>query len=72
MKPLSHYYNEEVQCGGKKGDSVKLQQTNCMYYLMVFEMKVWGVELLDCYNSDDQCGRFNNSNVDLKTSFSNL
>ena len=40
--------------------------------LNVYEMKVWGVELLNCYNSDDQCGRFNNSNVDLKTSFSNL
>ena len=31
--------------------------------LYVYEMKVWGVELLNCYNSDDECGRFNN--VDL-------
>ena len=58
VKPISFYYNEAMQCGGKKGDSVKLQQTNCVNFLNVYEMKVWGVELLNCYDSDDQCGRF--------------
>ena len=60
IKPLSNY-NETVQCGGKRGDSVKIEQTSCVAYLIIFEMKVWGVELLNCYNSDDQCGRFNNA-----------
>ena len=49
-----------VQCGGRKGDSVKIEQTSCMETLNIFEMKVWTVELLNCYKSDDQCGRFNN------------
>ena len=60
VKPISLYYNEVVQCGGKKGDSVKLHQKSCVSGLIVYEMKVWGVELLNCYNADDQCGRFNN------------
>ena len=62
VKPISFYSNETVQCGGRKGDSVKLQQTSCTKTLVISKMKVWGLELLNCYNSDDQCGRF--SNVD--------
>ena len=61
-KPLSVYTNEIVQCGGKRGDSVKIQQTTGIKFLKVSEMSVWGREhavLLNCYNSDDQCGRFN-------------
>ena len=54
------FYTNTVQCGGKKGESVKLQQTSCAKGLCIHLMKVWGVELLNCYNSDDQCGRFNN------------
>ena len=50
-----------VQCGGRKGDSVKIQQTSCLRTLDIYEMKVWTVELLNCYKSDDQCGRFNNA-----------
>ena len=57
IKPI-RAYNETVRCGGKKSDSVKIQQSSCVNHLVVFEMKVWGVELLNCYNSDDQCGRF--------------
>ena len=50
-----------------------LNMTSCADgQLNVYEMKVWGVELLNCYNSDDQCGRFNNSNVDYKTYLSYL
>ena len=60
MKPISFYCNETVQCGGRKGNSVKLQQTSCTQQFSISEMKVWTVELLNCYNSDDQCGRFNN------------
>ena len=62
VKLISRYYNETVQCGGKKGDSIKVQGKSCVQKLQVSKMKVWGVELLNCYNSDDQCGRF--SNVD--------
>ena len=43
-----------------------LKVTSCVNHLAVFEMIVWGVELLNCYNSDDECGRSNN--VNLKTS----
>ena len=45
-KPLSNYYNETVQCGGKKGDSVKIEQTGCVMYLQVNEMKVYRTALL--------------------------
>ena len=38
----SYYYNEMVQCGGKEGDSVRLELTGCTEYLAVFEMKVYG------------------------------
>ena len=58
-KPLSFYTNEIVQCGGKRGDSVTIQQTTGIKFLKVSEMSVWGAVLLNCYNSDDQCGRFN-------------
>ena len=45
FKPLSKYYNETVQCGGKKGDSVKIEQTSCVMYLRVYKMKVYGTAL---------------------------
>ena len=45
-KPLSHYYNEVVQCGGKRGDSVKIELTTCVYILICNEMKVYGTALL--------------------------
>ena len=51
-KPLSVYYNEIVQCGGKMGDSVKIEQASCVGYLVFFEMKVHGTALLaigKCY-----------------------
>ena len=37
-----HYYNETVQCGGNRGDSVRLGQTGCTKYLNVREIKVYG------------------------------
>ena len=37
-----HYYNETVQCGGNRGDSVRLGQTGCTKYLNVCEIKVYG------------------------------
>ena len=37
-----YYYNEMVQCGGKGGDSVRLGQTGCERYLLVYEIKVYG------------------------------
>jgi len=40
-KPFDFYYNEIVQCGGKRGDSVMLEQTGCTKYLNVFEIKVF-------------------------------
>ena len=40
-----------VHCGEKKGDSVKIEQTSCVNYLSVYEMKVWGVELYTIYYS---------------------
>ena len=51
-KPLRFYTNEIVQCGGKRGDSVKIEQTSCVESLTVFEMKVHGTALLaigKCY-----------------------
>ena len=45
-KPIYAYFNEAVQCRGKKGASVKIQQTNCVKNLDVFEMKVYGTALL--------------------------
>ena len=41
-KEWGHYYNETVQCGGKAGDSVRLKQTGCERYLLVYEIKVYG------------------------------
>ena len=46
LTPLSFYYNETVQCGGKRGDSVKIEQTSCVELLRVYEMKVYGTALL--------------------------
>ena len=46
FKPLSVAYNETVQCGGKRGDSVKIEQTSCLKGLMVYEMKVYRTALL--------------------------
>ena len=47
VKPISSYYfNETVQCGGKMGDSVKIEQTSCVEFLLVFEMKVYATALL--------------------------
>ena len=45
-KPLRYYYNETVQCGGKRGDSVKIEQTGCVKVLQVNEMKVYRTALL--------------------------
>ena len=45
-KPLSNYYNETVQCGGRRGDSVKIEKTGCVKKLQVFEMKVYRTALL--------------------------
>ena len=45
-KPLRTYYNEIVQCGGKRGGSVKIEQTGCVTHLGVYEMKVYGTALL--------------------------
>ena len=36
-----HYYNETVQCGGKRGDSVMLKQTGFITNLEVYEIKVY-------------------------------
>ena len=38
----SYYYNEMVQCGGKGGDSVRLEHTRCTQYLTVNEIEVYG------------------------------
>ena len=46
FKPLSNYYNKVVQCGGKKGDSVKIGQSGCAGgKLYVNEMEVYGTAL---------------------------
>ena len=45
-KPRSVYFNEIVQCGGKKGDSVKIEQTGAEKSLYVYEMKVYRTALL--------------------------
>ena len=45
-KPINAYIDETVQCRGKKGASVKIQQTNCVKHLDVYEMKVYGTALL--------------------------
>ena len=60
VKPISYYSNQIVQCGGKKGNSVMLKMTSCVKFLVIYEIKVWGVELLNCFKSNDPCGRFNN------------
>ena len=46
VKPISYYFNETVQCGGKMGDSVKIEQTGCVEFLLVNEMKVYATALL--------------------------
>ena len=45
-KPLRSYTNEIVQCGGRRGGSVKIEQTSCVEGLRVFEMKIYGTDLL--------------------------
>ena len=40
--PRGDYSNKAVQCGGKGGDSVMLEQTVCTKYLNVYETKVYG------------------------------
>ena len=39
---VSVYYNETVQCGGKRGDSVRLGQTGFISSLAIYEVKVYG------------------------------
>ena len=46
VKSIRNYFNEVVQCGGTKGDSVKIQQASCVEHLDVYEMKVFGTALL--------------------------
>ena len=41
IKPFRGYFSKEVQCGGKKGDSVRLQQTSCVSPLMIYEIKAY-------------------------------
>ena len=41
LKPLSDYYNETVECGGKKGDSVLLAKESCGAYLHIYEIKAY-------------------------------
>ena len=41
FKTISVYYNEEVECGGKKGDSVMLKMTVCGIYLIIYEIKIY-------------------------------
>ena len=41
INPARKYYNEEVHCGGAKGDSVKLELTGCIASLSVVEIKVY-------------------------------
>ena len=41
FKTISFYYNEEVECGGKKGDSVMLKMTVCGTYLIIYKIKVY-------------------------------
>ena len=49
VKPLRYYHNEIVQCGGRRGGSVKIEQTNCVHELEVYEMKVYGTALCKYY-----------------------
>jgi len=37
----SFYYNETVKCGGKRGDSVMLEMTNCLQYVQIYEIKAY-------------------------------
>ena len=43
LKPLvfSQYTNKEVQCGGKKGDSLMIKQTVCGKFLVISEIKAY-------------------------------
>ena len=45
LRPISNYVNETVQCGGKRGDSVKIEQTGRVTYLTIHEMKVYRTAL---------------------------
>ena len=50
---VSIYYNKMVQCGGKRGDSVRLEQTECTQYLNVHEIKVYGeYNISECSKPD--------------------
>ena len=44
LKPIS-VYKKTVQCGGKKGDSVKIHVGSCGKYLVIYEIKVYGTFL---------------------------
>ena len=54
INPARKYYNEEVHCGGAKGDSVKLELTGCRASLSVGEIKVY--EVPHCHDAEDRCG----------------
>ena len=41
VKLLSLDYDETVQCGGKKGDTVKIVQTGCSLGLRVTEINAY-------------------------------
>ena len=36
-----YYYDESVQCGGKTGDSVKVEMTNCQHLMHIYEIAVY-------------------------------
>ena len=45
-KPPRAKYKQIVQCGGKRGRSVKIEQTSCVKIIDLKEMKVYGTSLL--------------------------
>jgi len=52
------YVNEIVQCRGKRGDSVMLEQSGCTTYLSIYEIKVYEAELVckaGSYKNDTEC-----------------
>ena len=46
VKLHSYYYNETVQCGGKKGDSVKIEQTGCSAGFCIHEIDAYYLKLV--------------------------
>ena len=46
-KSRGWYYNESVQCGGKTGDSVKVEKTNCQRSLRIAEIAVYSAGKAD-------------------------